>query len=435
MPNVGITVESCILTEWHKKTGDTVQTGEPLFTYETDKSTLEENAPCDGTLLAQFFETGDEIPVMTHVAVIGAEGEDCAAFAPSKTATAPPVATPVQAAEVPVATAVPAYGRTGSSAPTGISPRAKALAAKIGADLRGAVPTGPEDRIIERDVRRLLETGPLPTPAAAPQFEGGAGTGLGGRFRVADIVSAAPAPVAYGTYSDEKMPMIRRTIAKQMLYSLASTAQLTHTLSFDAAELLAFREKIKAGGATLGYGNASLNDMILFVVSRTLKEPTHRALNAHLLEGDVLRCFDGVHLGLAVDTPRGLFVPTIFDADQKSLAELSAECRSLAALCREGKAAPEQLQGASFSVSNLGVFGIESFTPILNAPQTGLLGVNTITTQIRVEAGAIVPYQAMSLSLTYDHRAVDGAPASRFLADLKQNFERFAAFAAEHDAL
>lgn len=435
MPNVGISVESCILTEWHKKKGDAVKKGDVLFTYETDKSTLEEESPVDGIMLEQFFKEDDDIPTMTNVCVIGQEGESTAEFAPKlDNQEAPAEAAPAAPAaeEAPVA-AAPAAAVPTAAAPAQagefikISPRARVLAEKTGIDPHFAAPTGPNGRIIERDVRTLIENGPTATYAAAGEFSGAAGTGLGGKFSVADI-GAAPAATAAADlpeYVDEKMPNIRKVIAKQMVASLSTAAQLTHTTSFDATEIMAFRKKVKENGEKLGLANITLNDIILFAVSRVLAKPEHKALNAHLLNGDTMRYFNGVHLGVAVDTDRGLVVPTIKNAQNMSLNEISAKAKELAATCKNGGATPDMLSGASFTVSNVGSYGIESFTPVINTPQTGILGVDTVTTRIREVNGEIKTYPAMGLSLTYDHRALDGSPASRFLVDLRNALENF----------
>lgn len=438
MPNVGISVESCILTEWHKKKGDAVKKGDVLFTYETDKSTLEEESPVDGIMLEQFFKEDDDIPTMTNVCVIGQEGESTAEFAPKlDNQEAPAEAAPAApvAEEAPVA-AAPAAAVPTAAAPAQagefikISPRARVLAEKTGIDPHFAAPTGPNGRIIERDVRTLIENGPTATYAAAGEFAGAAGTGLGGKFSVADIGAAPAAPAAAAAadlpeYVDEKMPNIRKVIAKQMVASLSTAAQLTHTTSFDATEIMAFRKKVKENGEKLGLANITLNDIILFAVSRVLAKPEHKALNAHLLNGDTMRYFNGVHLGVAVDTDRGLVVPTIKNAQNMSLNEISAKAKELAATCKNGGATPDMLSGASFTVSNVGSYGIESFTPVINTPQTGILGVDTVTTRIREVNGEIKTYPAMGLSLTYDHRALDGSPASRFLVDLRNALENF----------
>lgn len=431
MPNVGITVETCVLTQWCKQKGERVEEGEILFIYETDKSTLEQESPCGGIMLEQFFPEDSDVPVMTNVCVIGEEGESVDEFRPeggkkaeaapaAEEKSAPAAAQTVAVAEVQTA-AAPAQGFVKAS------PRAKALASKCGADLRFASGTGPDGRIIERDVRRLVAEGRCSTSAAAGDYNGAAGTGLGGRFSVADIGTAPECD-----YVDERMTTIRRAIAKQMVTSLQTAAQLTHTISFDATEILAFRKDIKSGKLE-GYGNITLNDIILFVVSRTLAKPEHRALNAHLLENDVMRYFNGVHMGVAVDTPRGLIVPTLRNCDKKSLNAISAEAKELADKCRNNTAKPDEITGGTFTVSNLGSFGIEHFTPVINVPQTAILGVNTITTAIKAVDGGIKTYQSMGLSLTYDHRAVDGGPASRFLADLKASLENFRAFLKEQE--
>lgn len=431
MPNVGITVESCILTTWHKKKGDPVKKGDVLFTYETDKSTLDEESPVDGIMLEQFFNEDDDVKVMTNVCVIGQEGESTAEFAPKDAA---PAAAPAAAEEPAAPAAAPAVAAV-TAAPAGsdsfvkVSPRARALAKKAGVDPRYASATGPEGRVIERDVRTLIENGPSATPAAAAAFAGEGGTGIGGKFSVADIgaaPAAASAPAAPAAdFVDEKLTNIRKTIAKQMVNSLSTAAQLTHTTSFDATEIMAFRKKVKASGEKLGLGNITLNDIILFAVSRVLSKPEHRALNAHLLNGDTMRYFSGVHLGVAMDTDRGLVVPTIFNSQNMSLNDICAKTKELAGICKSGGATPDMLTGGTFTVSNLGSFGIESFTPVINTPQTAILGVDTIVTRIREVDGEIKTYPAMGLSLTYDHRAIDGTPASRFLADLRDALENF----------
>ncbi len=434
MPNVGISVESCILTEWHKKKGDQVTEGEVLFTYETDKTTTDEVAPATGTLIEIFFEEGEEIPVMTNIGVIGNPGDSTAEFAPAGAAeeAAPTPAAEAPKAEAPAAVAAPvAAAPAVTTAPEGFvkaSPRAKALAKKAGVDYRFAAPTGAEGRIVEADIRNLIANGPSATYAAAGAFDGKGGTGIGGKFSVADInapTAAAEAVAAVAEYTDEKMSGIRRAIAKNMLNSLATTAQLTNTTSFDAGEIMGYRKKLKANAEALGLPNITLNDIIIYAVSRVLAKPEHDLLNAHLLEGDILRKFSGVHIGIAVDTERGLMVPTIMNADKKSLAEISKEAKELAKACQSGSIAPDKLKGASFTISNLGSFGIENFTPVINPPQTGILGVNTIMTKVKVVDGEMKPYQSMALSLTYDHRAVDGAPASKFLKDLCTTLENF----------
>ncbi len=432
MPRQGQSVESCIITAWNKKVGDTVEKGEILFSYETDKSSFDEPAPESGKLLAIFAEEGDDVPCLENVCVIGADGEDFASFAPAS-ADAP--AAPAPAAEVapaatPAPTAEQAPVATSATADGAISPRAKALAAKTNADLLKATPTGPNGRIIERDVESLLDRGLTVSPAAAAGYTAAVeGTGMNGRVTLSDLAAkpvaasapaAIPAPTA--EYTDEKTPNIRKVIAKSMHASLSTMAQLTLNSSFDATKLLALRASLKAGSEKLGLANITLNDMVLYAVSRVILN--HRSLNAHYLD-DTMRFFHTVNLGIAVDTDRGLLVPTLFGAEKLSLNELSTAAKAIITDAQKGTISPDLLKGGSFTVTNLGSLGIESFTPVINPPQTAILGVDTITRRIKEVGGADVSYPAMGLSLTFDHRALDGAPAAKFLKDLCFALENF----------
>ena len=282
--------------------------------------------------------------------------------------------------------------------------RAIRLAKAHGIDPTLAAGTGPNGRIIERDVQKLIAQGVQPKAAAA-------------------------APVAAeDEFEDVKFSGIRRAISKSMHTSLSTMAQLTHNVSFDATAILAYRKALKAAGGE--YAGITLGDILLYAVSRTVLN--HKDLNANMLDDVSIRRFNHVNLGVAVDTPRGLMVPTIVHADEMSLLEISKAVKDLAAQCREGNISPDKLSGASFTVSNLGSFGIESFTPVINPPQTGILGVCGTVDRVRKGAdGNIELYPAMGLSLTYDHRAVDGTPASRFLQELCKNLESFTTLLAK----
>lgn len=407
MPKAGITVESCIIGKWEKKVGDQIAEGDILFTYETDKAAFECESTAAGELLEIFFGDGEEVPCLVNVCAIGAKGEDVSALRPDGAA---PAAAPAPAAEAPAAApAAPAVETTAATDGSGkISPRARNLAERAGVDGSLAAPTGPNGRIIERDVRKLMAEGvPAQAAAAAP----------------------AVAAVAAGPeYEDVKFSGIRRAISKSMHNSLATMAQLTHNFSFDATAILAYRKMLKeSGGECAGI---TIGDLILYAVSRVL--PGWPDLNAHMLDDVSIRKFNHVNLGVAVDTPRGLIVPTIMHADEKSLLEISNELKTLAAEARDGAISPDKLTGASFTVSNLGGFGVESFTPVINPPQTGILGVCTTVQRPRKGAdGSIQLYPAMALSLTYDHRAIDGAPASRFVQELCKQLEHFTVLLAK----
>jgi pyruvate dehydrogenase E2 component (dihydrolipoamide acetyltransferase) len=428
MPRQGQSVESCII-EWRVKEGDTVKEGDILFAYETDKASFEEESPAAGTVLKLLVEDGDDVPCLDTVLVLGEPGEDISSFmkdggAEQPTPTAQAAEDTVASKAEPVATAT----TTSDADVTKISPRAKGIADRQGLDLSKAVPTGPNGRIIERDVAVLAEKGYKVTGAASGAYQGGAqGSGLGGAVTTADLnagpaATPAAAAVSEAAYTDVKLSGVRKAIAKSMHASLSQMAQLTHQSSFDATAILAYRERIKANMEKLGLPNITLNDIVLYAVSRTLKN--HPDLNAHFL-GDFMRLFSSVNIGMAVDTERGLLVPTVFGADKLSLAEIAAKTKELAAAAQSGKISPDLLSGGTFTVSNLGALGVEMFTPVINPPQTAILGVCNIIYRQKKAGDSFVTYPAMGLSLTYDHRAVDGAPASRFLKDLCTSLEAF----------
>lgn len=427
MPRQGQSVESCIITEWKKKVGDKVSAGDVLFSYETDKSAFDEAATVEGTLLKVFAAEGDDVPCLETVCIIGNEGEDISSLIPKKEEAAAPAQASAEEKkeEAPAKVAAEA---TGTAATEGgrlkISPRARNLAAKTDADISKAIPTGPSGRIIERDIQKVLDEGfTVSAEASEKQLRGEI---ISAPERKAEEAPApAQAPVQKTGYTDEKLSQIRKVISKSMHTSLTELAQLTLTTSFDASALVALRASLKAGGEAMGIGNITYNDMILFAVAKTLATGKYKALNANLIGGDTMRYFDGVHLGIAVDTERGLMVPTVFDAQKLTLSELAKQAKALAVDCQSGKANPDVLKGASFTISNIGPTGIESFTPVINPPQTAILGVCSLTKRVKEKDGAPVFYPCIPLSLTIDHRAVDGAPAAKFLSELVRNLENF----------
>lgn len=420
MPRQGQSVESCVITEWKKKKGDVVAVKDILFSYETDKSSFDEEAAVAGTLLETFAEDGDDVPCLNPVCIIGEPGEDISALiAEAKKQIggdepAPETKPEAKAAAIPVAapalTAAPAAAPAATEADgfIRISPRARHLAERTGADISKAEPTGPMGRIIERDINVLLDRGIYVGASAAEK----------------PTAAAAAAASPEVEYEDVKLPNIRKVIAKSMHASLSSMAQLTLNASFDATKIMSLRAAFKAKGEALGMNNVTLNDMVLYAAAKTLRG--HRDLNANYLDDkDIMRYFTHVNLGVAVDTPRGLLVPTVFAADTLSLNELSAQTKTLISEAKAGTISPDKLRGGSFTVTNLGSMGIESFTPVVNPPQTGILGVGTITRRVKTVDGQDVFYDAMGLSLTFDHRALDGAPAARFLRELCLGLENF----------
>lgn len=418
MPRQGQSVESCIITEWKKKVGDKVAVKDVLFSYETDKSSFDELSEVEGTLLAVFAAEGDDVECLRPVCVIGNEGEDISALIP-KDGSAPaeeakPEEKKEEAAkpEAPKAEAV-STAADNSDGRMKISPRARHLAERTDADLSRAVPTGPNGRIIERDVNALLDKGFTNADRAAE-------------------VKAEPAPAAKAEapaakpentaeYTDVRLPNIRKVIARSMHASLSNMAQLTLNSSFDATQVMAYRKMLKANAETLGMNNITLNDIVLYAVAKTI--PAFRDLNAHYLDDkEIIRYFNTVNLGIAVDTERGLLVPTVFGAEKLSLNDLAGEAKSVIVAAQKGQISPDKLKGASFTVTNLGAMGIESFTPVINPPQTGILGVGAVTYRVKADGST---YPAMGLSLTFDHRALDGAPAAKFLKALCDNLANF----------
>lgn len=439
MPKVGISVESCIITEWLKKPGDNVAVGDILFSYETDKSSMEYESTDAGVMLEQFFGAGDEVEVLLPVCAIGEAGEDVSALRPGGTAEAAPAPQQAEPAAQPETVQAAAPQAVVTAAPQGelkISPRAKKLAQRQSVDTSMAQPTGPYGRIIERDIQKMVADGVgLLTSAAYAQGGSAAaqGTGIGGRTSIQDLASGTATPITTITgpaaekpeYEDVKFSGIRRAISKNMTASLRDIPQLTHTFRFDATSIMAYRKAVKNNGEDMELPSITLNDIILYAVSRTLLE--FPELNAHMLDETNIRYFRDVNLGMAVDTPRGLMVPVIRGANYKSLSQIAQEAKSLAKQAQDGSIHPDNLSGGTFTISNLGALGVENFTPVINPPQTGILGVNTITKMPRESKdGGIELYPTMAISLTYDHRAIDGAPASRFASRLCRVLENFA---------
>ena len=441
MPRQGQSVESCIISKWNVKVGDSVKIGDNLFTYETDKATFDEESKFDGTVLAIFFEEGDDVPCLTNVCVIGAQGDGYEEFNPNAAAAAPaPIQTAASAPAAPeaVSAAVQAAVPVNRDGEYFISPRAKNYAQKVGVNPAFVAGSGPYGRIVEKDVKEFVAAGGNATIAAGAFAKDGMNaSGFAGKISTADLnapvraaapvasaAEASAAPVSDADYEDVKIPNIRKVISKSMHASLSTMAQLTLNSSFDATNILEFRKQLKESKDRLGLNNITINDIIIYAVSRTIL--AHKDVNANFInDGTTMRYFKNAHIGVAVDTPRGLMVPTLMDANLKSLNNISMEAKKLASDAQAGTISPDLLKGGTFTITNLGTMGIESFTPVINPPQTAILGVNTLETRVKNVNGEMKMYQAMTLSLTFDHRALDGAPAARFLQELCKNLENF----------
>jgi pyruvate dehydrogenase E2 component (dihydrolipoamide acetyltransferase) len=393
MPRLGLNEATSVIGEWHVAEGDKVKAGDALFTIETDKSTMTVAAESAGVVLKKLYGEYDAVEVMTPVCIIGEENEDIAELlgkiaAGRRQESQNQEEQPKAAAEKNLKNAGEVRSEE-SASQIFVSPRAKKLAAANGIGTSGIIPTGAEGRIVEEDIIAFMKGG---------------------------FKEAAPAKAR-----TVKMSNIRRLIAKNMLQSLQNTAQLTSHTVFNASAILAYRERAKnGGGAEKGI---TIGDMVVFAAIKTLTAFDY--MNAHLVSEEEMLFFSDVNLGVAVDTERGLMVPVISEAQNMSLLEVSLKTKELADRCRTGKITPEEMSGATFTVSNLGGMGVTDFTPIINPPQVGILGVGTIDYAVKKTPEGILCYPSGHLSLTYDHRAVDGAPSARFLKALCGNLEDF----------
>lgn len=428
MPRQGQSVESCIITQWHKSKGDKVSTGELLFSYETDKAAFDEEAKEDGVILEIKYEEGDEVPVLEPVAVIGKEGESVtpakndSALEESETRSdADPSVKSDQKEKIADADQSNIKGKLQTQGKVKISPLARKIARQLGVDFSDLSGTGPYGRIIKTDIENAAEKGEKHKSVAGIPVSGQASSDLQSS---SDQQVSSEVTESTGDYQLIQISNLRKIIAERMHQSLTQSAQLTHHLSADARKLLNLKNEFKAKNQQDGsFPKITVNDMVCYAVIKALKK--NKGMNAHF-QGDSIKQFHSVHLGIAVDTPRGLMVPVVRNADDFNLEGLSKQLFRIAKDCREGKISPDLLssEAGTFTVSNLGSFGIEMFTPVLNLPQTGILGVNTITRRpADTGDGTIGFVPCIGLSLTYDHRAVDGAPASAFLRDIKEEIE------------
>jgi pyruvate dehydrogenase E2 component (dihydrolipoamide acetyltransferase) len=419
MSRQGNTVESCIITDWKVKEGDSVSADTVVCEVETDKAAFELPAGAAGVVLKILRNAGDDVPVLEPIAVIGEAGEVVEDFYHEANQRFVHEQTREDFTQRHKDTKgidgmVPEIHPN-----TAISPRAKGLADKEGLAAEGLQGGGPGGRVIEREGKAALEARPPLTAAALAATSGKAalpetGSGLAGRVTVEDLDSSRL------MYTDTPVKGIRKIISDRMLKSLAETAQFTLNAQAPVGRLQDIRERMKADGVK--YKSVpSVNDFVLFAVSRVL--PQFAYMNAHFL-GSAIRTFNCVHLGHAVDTPRGLMVPVIKNANLLALPQISAEAKRLAAACKDGNVKPEELAGSTFTVSNLGSLGVTSFTPVLNVPEVGILGVCAITDGALVDGAWLRPtagawlHPHIGFSLTINHQAVDGAPAARFLKAL-----------------
>lgn len=397
MPKQGQSVESCLIIKWNKKVGDKVKAEEPICEVETDKAVFEVEAPEAGTMLKIFYKEGDDVPVLSTIAIIGEPGEKIDHLIPKKTVS---VSKEEYVENQKAITPDKSPKKTKSSFGDGlipVSPLARHLAEKKGIDFSKLVGSGPGGRIIKKDIEKALSEGEPLIPSTVSKN-------------------------IFGPLKEIPVEGVRKIISERMFISLQSTAQLTLNTSAEASNLLACRKSLKSSPEPKGLNKINMNDFLLYIVANLL--PKFKNMNAHFLKDKILE-FEQVHLGFAVDSPRGLMVPVIHNAHLLSLKEISEEVRRLSTACQEETILPDELKGGTFTVTNLGTMGIESFTPILNVPQVAILGICSISLKPIMKDNEIKFIPHIGLSLTFDHRAVDGAPAAKFLQELNRLIANF----------
>ncbi|RPI01252.1 MAG: 2-oxo acid dehydrogenase subunit E2 [Calditrichaeota bacterium] len=395
MPQQGNTVETCTIVEWLKNRGESVKSGEVLCIVETDKAVFEIEAPAEGLMLDRYFDVGADVPILTTIAVIGEQGENI--IQPESTASLPPPPDKTKNRQLEI-DRTPPRADIHNDARLFISPRARNTAQRLDKKPQLLIGSGPLGRIIERDVLAAADD---QQPTAAEH----------------SFSSTRIEPTWYREADELPMTNIRRVIAERMLRSLQNTAQLTLQTCADATALVAFRQKLKSSPQSFGLTSITINDLLLCAVSRTLLQ--HPLLNS-TFQNDRFWLFRKVHLGFAVDTPRGLMVPILKNAQDKNLKTISLEAKRLIVACLESRISPDDLNGGTFTVTNLGSLGVETFTPVLNPPQSATLGIGSIKLA-PVEVDGQVQFQKqISLSLTIDHQIIDGATGAHFLQELAQ---------------
>jgi len=397
MPKQGQSVESCLIIKWNKKVGDKVKVEEPICEVETDKAVFEVVAPEAGTLLRIFYKEGDDVPVLNTIAIIGQPEEKIDHLIPKKTVS---VSKEEYVEKQKTITPDESLKKTKTSLGPGltpISPLARRFAEKKGIDFSKLIGSGPGGRIVKKDIEKALSKGEL-------------------------LISSTVSKKYFGTVKETPVEGVRKIISERMLTSIQSTAQLTLNTSANASNLLACRKSLKSDPQMKGLSKININDFLLYIVAHIL--PKFKNMNAHFLKDKILE-FEQVHLGFAVDSPRGLMVPIIHNAHLLSLKEISKEARRLNTGCQEETILPDELNGGTFTVTNLGTMGIESFTPILNVPQVAILGICSISLKPIMKDNEIKFIPHIGLSLTFDHRAVDGAPVAKFLQELNRLIANF----------
>lgn len=400
MPKLSDTMTDGVVAAWHKNVGDKVKAGDLLAEIETDKATMEFESFQEGVLLHIGVTAGSSAPVDSILAILGKAGEDISGLLTGGATTATPAATAAPVAEetpaaAPVATSTHATSSTAAADDGRIkaSPLARNMAKDKGIDLQQVQGSGDGGRIVKKDIEN----------ASAP---------------AAGTATAIAAPVWSGeAFTEVPISQMRKTIARRLAESKFTAPHFYLTMDIDMGEAVRVRKAMNEAMGT----KISFNDMVIKAVSMALKK--HPAVNSSWL-GDKIRTNYQVHIGVAVAVPDGLVVPVVRHADLKTLSQISEEVRSYASKAKDKKILPEDMQGNTFSISNLGMFGIEEFTAIINPPDACILAVGAIREEAVVKNGQVMPGHRMKVTLSCDHRVVDGASGSAFLQTLRMMLEQ-----------
>ena len=400
MPQLGLTMEEGTVSQWVKHEGDPVKTGDVLLEITTDKLTNEVTSEHDGVLLKIVAQEGEDVPVKGLLCYVGQAGESVGDAPAAAPAAAAPAAAPAAPAAAPAAVPVAAGARLR------VSPLARKTAAKLGVDLSKLTGSGPSGRIRQQDVLAAANAAqaaaPAPAAAAAPDARPAAKGGL--ELMEGDTVV--------------KLAGMRKVVAQRMLQSHTEIPPVTQNTKVDVTELMKFRKMLLAETGS----KYSVNDLILKATAKCLRAHPEVLVS---LDGDQIIQRAHVNLGMAVALDAGLIVPVIRDADRLGLDALSAAAKDLASRAKSNKLTPDEYKGSTFSVSNLGMFGIETFTPIVNQPDAAILGVCAVEDELVMDdQGGISKHQVMRLSFTYDHRLIDGAVAAKFVMALRDLLEK-----------
>jgi pyruvate dehydrogenase E2 component (dihydrolipoamide acetyltransferase) len=420
MPKTGMAMEEGVILEWKTKVGDKVARGDIVALIETDKSTMELESDYDGEILAILGQAGETIPVTKVIAWVGQHGEPV----PVSSAGEPGAKAELTAAS-PGPVPQPAAAEPSAGGKLKATPAARKLAEDTGIALSSVSPSGKSGEIRRGDVEGAAASSAKATPLARRMAEdqgiplsGIQGSGHGGKIFSADLNALAAPAVAAASRADTRVPLtnIQRITGKRMLESRLTIPDVTQNTRADVTKMLVIRKELNE---KLGI-KITVNDFILAAAVKALE--ANPRLNS-VLDGNELIYKGSINLGVAVATERGLLVPVIHNAQALSLRQISAQAADLARRAREGQLTPDEMSGGTFTVSNVGMYGITAFTPIINPPEAAILGVCSVEDELKLEGEKVLSRKLMGLSLTFDHRIVDGAGAAIFIKTLKELLE------------